>query len=74
MEMALQGALVGLGIAVFLVAMEYFFVSKAARERAARYKRKPEIDEVGQRRLRSIASFALLIPPAFAAAFWILWG
>jgi len=74
MHVALQGALWGLGLGAFLVFAEYFMLSKAVRERAERYKRKPEFDVTERRRISSITRFAVLLPPAFALGFWVLWG
>ena len=75
MPVWLEGGLIGLGVAAFLVAAEYLLIRKAARERAVRLHRKvAEVDSGEQNRLRSITTFSLFLPFAFAAAWWILWG
>ena len=75
MPVWLEGGLIGLGVAAFLVAAEYLLIRKAARERAVRLHRKVvEVDSGEQNRLRSITTFSLFLPFAFAAAWWILWG
>lgn len=74
MPVWLEGALIGLAVAVFLVAAEYLLIRKAARERAARFHRKAEVDSGAHNRMRSITTFSLFLPFAFALAWWILWG
>jgi hypothetical protein len=74
MQPALQGALIGLALGLFLVAAEWLLLKKAARERAERLHRSAELDETGRKRIRSVAGFSAFLPPAFALAFWIIWG
>jgi hypothetical protein len=74
MPIYVEGALIGLGLAAFLVLGEYLLIKKSANERAARFHRKVEIDSSETRRLRSIMTFAVLLPPAFGLAYWVLWG
>lgn len=75
MHPALQGALVGCGIGLFLVAAEYYFVVKGAKERAKRqHQVRHEIDSAERKRLASIASFSAFLPLAFAFFFWLIWG
>jgi hypothetical protein len=75
MHPAVQGALVGCGIGLFLVAGEYYFVVKNAKERAKRqHETKYELDPTERKRMRSIASFSAFLPPAFAFFFWLIWA
>ena len=74
MHIALQGALYGIGLGLFLVVVEYIFIKKAMAERAAVHHQKPEFDDSERKRLRQVISFALLIPPAFAVGAWLIWG
>lgn len=74
MPVYVEGALIGLAVAVFLVAAEYVLLRKAAKERAARFHRKVEIDSSEHSRIRSITTFSILLPFAFALAWWVLWG
>lgn len=74
MHVVLQGALIGLGIALFLVVMEYVLVYKGAKERAARWRRAVELDVTERKRISTIVRFALVLPPAFALVFFIIWG
>jgi hypothetical protein len=75
MHAALEGALWGSGIAIFLVAAEYYFVVKGAKERAVRrHLVKHEIDPAERRRLASIAGYSAFLPPVFAFFFWLIWS
>ncbi len=74
MPVALQGALVGLGIGVFLVVVEYYMLKKAVEERGKRVHRKLEMDEMERRRITTVMRFGLLLPAGFALGFWIIWG
>ena len=74
MESAIQGAVVGAAIALVLVATEFLLLRKAARERADKLHRAPELDEIERRRIASIARFSVLLPFGFAFFFWLIWG
>ena len=72
MHPAIEGALVGAGVAVFLIAAEYFLLRKAVGDRAERLKRKAEFDVTERRRISSLTRFAVILPFAFAVGFWIV--
>ena len=72
MHPAIQGALIGAGIALFLVGAEYLLLRQASNERARRFKRKAEFDVTERRRIISMSRFAVLLPAGFAVAFWLL--
>jgi len=72
MHPALKGFLVGLGIALFLIAIEYIMVKKAVEERASARHQKPDFEPTDRARIRAVVNFCLFVPPAFAAAFWLL--
>ena len=74
MYIALQGALIGLGVALVLIAVEYMHLRKLARERAERRHVPAELDDIERRRLASLVRFCIFVPPAFAIFFWLLWG
>ena len=74
MSIGLQGALWGLGLAVFLVVIEYMFVKKAVEERAVQKHRKPEFEPEDRNRVKAVVRFAIFLPPAFALGAWMLWG
>ncbi len=66
MHIALQGALIGLAIGLFLTLFEYLMLKKALDERAKRMNRKLQFDEMEKRRIRTVLRFALILPFAFA--------
>lgn len=74
MHIALQGALWGAGVAVFLIALEYFFVRKEVKGRATIRNLKPEFEEQDRNRIKSLISFLIFVPPAFALGAWLIWG
>lgn len=74
MHSALEGLLVGFGLAAVLVGSEYLLLRKAAAERAAQFKSKLQFDDTQRRRIASLARFCAFIPPAFAAAFWLMFS
>ena len=74
MNMALQGALVGLGLGIILVVTEYLFVKKAVQERATPSNPKPEFDGSDRNRIKSVVGFSIFLPPALALGFWLIWG
>ena len=74
MPVYLEGGLIGLALGAFLVLAEYLLIKKAAKERAVRFHRKLEIEPSEHSRIRSVATFSMLLPFAFGLAWWILWG
>ena len=74
MPVWLEGGSIGLGLAVFLVGAEYLLIKKTAKDRAVRRHRKVEVDPGEHNRMRSIVTFSAVLPFAFAAAWWIIWG
>jgi len=74
MSIAMQGALWGLGLGVFLVLIEYMFVKKAVEERAVQKHQKPEFDPQDRARIKAVVYFAVFLPPAFALGAWLIWG
>ena len=74
MNPVIQGALIGLGIGVFLFIFEYMALSKAVNERAKKYNKKPEFDITEKRRMAMVRNFIPILDGGFALAFWIIWG
>jgi hypothetical protein len=74
MPTALEGALIGGAIALFLLVGEYVLLARQRDERAKRFKRPPQFDGVERRRIATIVRFCLCLPPAFAAFYWMVWG
>ena len=74
MNVVLEGALTGLGVALFLLAVDYLHLRKLARERAKKRHVALEFDDTERRRLASLVRFCIFVPPAFAISYWLLWG
>ena len=74
MNVALEGALTGLGVALFLIAVEYMNLRKLARERAKKRHVAAQFDDTERRRLAALVRFCIFVPPAFAFSYWLLWG
>ncbi len=72
MHPALEGLLVGAGLAALLLFGEYYLQRKAAVERAQQTKRAVHLDADQRKRISSMARFCLFIPPAFAVFYWLI--
>ena len=74
MHIALQGALVGLGLAVAFFVIDYLLSRALVAENAKQKVSRPELVGNEKRRIASLARFCILLPPIFALAFWMIWG
>jgi hypothetical protein len=74
MGAAIEGALIGGALGLLLVAVEYFFIRKAIKDRSQRLHRVAEIDPSERKRLYTLASFCATLPFGFAFFFWLVWG
>ena len=72
MHPAITGALAGLGLAVAIYVFDYLMVRRNAAERAARYKKKAELDQTERGGLISLLRFLVFLPAAGALLFWAL--
>jgi hypothetical protein len=71
---AIQGLLVGLGVAIFLLGTEYLLLKKNRDDRAKRLKRTQDFDQTERGRIKTMVRFCVLVPLGFALAFWVIWG
>lgn len=74
MHPALQGLLIGIGIAAFLLVFEYLGATKAANERAKKMAKKAELSQDERARISSMVRFCFFLPPGVALIFWLVWG
>jgi len=72
MNIILTGTLVGTGVAFSLVALEYVLLRRSSAERARKTHGKDVFDGAERSRMASLARFCLLMPPVFAAIFWLV--
>lgn len=73
MNIAFTGALVGTGVAISLVALEYAILRRSSAERAKKTRRRDAFDGAERSRMAALARFCILLPPVFAAIFWLVW-
>ena len=74
MHPALEGALVGLGIAIVLYFLQWYLLKKQAKERAIR-QHKPnvvEFDSTELASLRAARNMCLVVPFFFAGMYWLV--
>ena len=71
MHIALKGALIGLGIAIAMVAFEYWALKKQVEERARIHHVKPEFEQIERARMMAVVRFAFFVPPAAALFAWL---
>jgi hypothetical protein len=74
MEEAIKGAVLGGIIGIILVFFEVSALKKNAKERAEKLHRAAELDETERLRIKTLTRFAVILPIAFGAAFWWIWG
>jgi hypothetical protein len=74
MHPAIEGALVGLGIAIVLYGLEFYLLKKQAKERAIRQHKpdKVEFDSTEKARLVSVRNMCAFVPVFFAAMYWLV--
>ena len=72
MNIILTGTLVGTGVALSLVVLEYVLLRRSSAERARKTHGKDVFDGSERSRMGSLARFCFWIPPAFAVLFWAL--
>jgi hypothetical protein len=71
---AIEGAIVGVIIAIVLYGLEYYLLKKQAKERAIR-QHKPnvvEFDSTEKARLNSVRNMCAFVPVFFAAMYWMI--
>jgi len=71
---AIEGAIVGVVIAIVLYGLEFYLLKKQAKERAIR-NHKPnivELDSTEKARLTSVRNMCVFVPVFFAAMYWML--
>jgi len=74
MNIVLEGFLIGAGLAAFLVAFEYFAITREVAERAKRMAKKVEWNSNQVTRMRNMVSFGIILPIGFAIGAWWVYG
>ncbi len=74
MNIWLQGALAGAGLAVVLIIFEYMAINREIAERSKRIAKKVDWDSNQISRMRGMLTFGLILPIGGAAGAWLIWG
>ena len=74
MNIWIEGALVGAGLAAVLIVFEYLAIQREIAERSKRLARKVDWDSNQSSRMRGMMSFGLILPIGFAVGAWLLFG
>ena len=69
---AVTGAIAGLVLAIVIYALDYMMINRGAADRAARTKRKAELDSTERKSLISLFRFLIFMPLFGALLFWML--
>ena len=72
MNIWLQGALVGAGLAVILIVFEYLAIQKEIAERSKKLAKKVDWDSNQRSRMRGMMTFGVVLPIGFAIGAWLL--
>ena len=69
------GLLIGIGLAVFLLAFEYVSAQSSAKARARKMAlKKVELNQDERARIASMLRFSLMVPPGVALIYWLTMG
>jgi hypothetical protein len=74
MNIWLQGALVGAGLAAALIVFEYLAIQKEIAEKSKRMAKKIEWDSNQKSRMRGMLTFGVVLPVGFAVGAWLVFG
>ena len=73
MNDAIMGGLIGLGISVVLVVLDFIMIRKGAAERAKRnHQKEVTLDATERKRIGALMRFCVILPLALAGAFWVI--
>lgn len=72
MHPALQGLLLGIGIAAVMLIFEYVSANRSAAERAKRMAKKKEWNQDERARVQGMVRFSLVLPFGIAGIYWLI--
>ena len=72
MNIWLQGALVGAGLAVVLIVFEYMAINREVAERSKKLAKKVDWDSNHRSRMRGMITFGLILPIGGAFGAWLI--
>ena len=74
MHIALQGLLIGAGLAAVLIIFEYMAINREVAERSKRMAKKVEWDSNQHSRMRGMLTFGFALPIGCAVGAWWIFG
>ena len=74
MNIWIQGALVGAGLAAALIIFEYLAIQREVAERSKRLAKKVDWDSNQHSRMRGMMTFGIVLPIGFAVGAWLVFG
>ena len=74
MNIWIQGALVGAGLAAVLIIFEYLAIQREVAERSKRLAKKVDWDSNQHSRMRGMMTFGIVLPVGFAVGAWLVFG
>ena len=74
MNIWIQGALVGAGLAAVLIIFEYLAIQREVAERSKRLAKKVDWDSNQHARMRGMMTFGIVLPVGFAVGAWLVFG
>lgn len=74
MNIWIEGALVGAGVAAVLIIFEYLAIQREVAERSKRLAKKVDWDSNQKSRMRGMMSFGVVLPIGFAVGAWLVFG
>lgn len=74
MNIWIQGALIGAGLAAVLIIFEYLAIQREVAERSKRLAKKVDWDSNQHSRMRGMMTFGIVLPVGFAVGAWLVFG
>jgi hypothetical protein len=74
MHPAIQGLLIGIVLAAFLLLFEYLAAQRSAAARAKKMAKKQELNQDERARIASMTRFCLMLPVGVALIWWLISG
>jgi hypothetical protein len=74
MNIWLQGALAGAGLAIILIVFEYMAINREIAERSKKLAKKVDWDSNQISRMRGMIKFGVILPIGAAIGAWLVFG
>jgi hypothetical protein len=74
MNIWIEGALIGAGLAAVLIIFEYMAIQNEVAARSKKAAKKIDWDSNQRSRMRNMMSFGIMLPIGFAVGAWLVFG